>query len=73
MQQVGKALLIDASDEEQQCASCVLSIAVNKQGNCCGIEYLKHGILKSNELSACIEVNTESVMQCVIVKISVMF
>jgi exosome complex RNA-binding protein Rrp42 (RNase PH superfamily) len=54
---VGDALLVDSNWEEQLCASCVLSVAVDREGNCCGVTYLKNGMLKSAELMSAIEVS----------------
>jgi hypothetical protein len=53
---VGEAFLVDASAEEQACASCMVAIAVDKQGSCCGINYLKPGMLTLAEIKQCQEV-----------------
>jgi hypothetical protein len=53
---VGEVLLFDASGEEQQCASCVLSIAIDRSGKCCGLTYLRHGLLEPGEVTSCIDV-----------------
>ncbi|KAJ1439625.1 ribosomal protein S5 domain 2-type protein [Ochromonadaceae sp. CCMP2298] len=52
---VGEVLLFDASGEEQQCASCVLSIAIDRSGKCCGLTYLRHGLLEPGEVTSCID------------------
>lgn len=54
---MGKALLLDANGDEQQCASCVVAVAVDRQGACCGIEYIKHGLLDADELALCLKVS----------------
>mmetsp|Transcript_7866 Transcript_7866/g.13031 ORF Transcript_7866/g.13031 Transcript_7866/m.13031 type:complete len:304 (+) Transcript_7866:47-958(+) len=51
---VGSSLLLDSSFCEQQCASCIISIAVDEKGNCCGVNYLKPGQFSCLEFSACI-------------------
>jgi len=55
--QVGSALLLDSSAAEQQCASCVLGVAVDRDGACCGVEYLKQGLLAAADLSSAIDVS----------------
>ena len=54
---IGETLLIDSSAEEQECASCILSIAVDRFGNCCGITYLKHGLISSEDVFLCVQVS----------------
>ena len=56
--QVGSALLLDSSAAEQQCASCVLGVAVDRDGACCGVQYLKQGLLAAADLAAAIDVST---------------
>lgn len=55
---VGEALVLDSSSAEQQCASCVLGVAVDREGACCGVEYLKHGLMASADLITCIDVSS---------------
>lgn len=57
---MGSELLLDSSSAEQQCASCVLGVAVDREGACCGVQYLKHGLLAAADLSAVIEVRSGS-------------
>mmetsp|Transcript_14095 Transcript_14095/g.24826 ORF Transcript_14095/g.24826 Transcript_14095/m.24826 type:complete len:304 (-) Transcript_14095:65-976(-) len=57
---VGSALLLDSSAAEQQCASCVLGVAVDRDGACCGVQYLKHGLLANTDLSSCIQRATQA-------------
>lgn len=65
--QVGTTLLLDASADEQQCASCVVAVAVDRHGACCGLEYLQHGLLDAAELSACIKVYTVTfLLPCIV-------
>lgn len=52
---VGSVLMIDTSGREQACASCAVSIAVDQTGKCCGVTYLKSGVLTSEELLRCID------------------
>lgn len=57
---VGTALLLDSSAAEQQCASSVLGVAVDRDGACCGVQYLKQGLLANADLSACVQKSTQA-------------
>lgn len=49
-------MILDSTAEEQESASCVISIAVDQRGNCCGMEYLQPGTMSSTELVKGVEV-----------------
>mmetsp|Transcript_99340 Transcript_99340/g.195130 ORF Transcript_99340/g.195130 Transcript_99340/m.195130 type:complete len:304 (-) Transcript_99340:12-923(-) len=52
---VGSALLVDASAEEQHCATCITSIATDKKGVCCGMNFTKPGSFTIQDLKQCNE------------------
>jgi exosome complex RNA-binding protein Rrp42 (RNase PH superfamily) len=62
--QVGDVFLVDSSAEEQACASCMVAIAVDKQGSCCGLSFLKPGMLTLAEIQYCQEVGFLLVCLC---------
>lgn len=51
-------MIVDSSGSEQSCGSCMLSIAIDRYGNCCGIKYIKTGTLTIEELASAISVRT---------------
>ena len=44
---------MDGSSEEQQCASSVISIAVDRYGNVCGLTYLQSSLLSIQDIKTC--------------------
>jgi hypothetical protein len=50
---------MDPSASEQECAEGALSVAVSDDGQCCGITYIKPGLLSKDELIALISVSIE--------------
>ena len=56
---------MDTSKEEQDCASCIVSIAVDGEGTCCGVKYLKRGTFNSVEIASAIQVS-HPVVDCIV-------
>ena len=50
---------MDPSASEQECAEGALSVAVSDDGQCCGITYIKPGLLLKEELISLISVSIE--------------
>ena len=48
---IGDAFVMDASGPEQECADCVVSIAVGEDGNCCGVSYIKSGAVSVEDMT----------------------
>ena len=48
---------MDSSGSEQACAGCAISIAVDKNGDNCGVEFLQPGLMQPDEILRCIEVS----------------
>jgi hypothetical protein len=59
--QIGEGFVVDCSGAEQDCSSCILSIAVDRSGRCCGIKYLKRGTFTAEEIAEAVVV---SVFDC---------
>eukprot|EP01038_Epipyxis_sp_PR26KG_P005484 gene5484-7593_t len=54
LSKIGSSFVVDSNSSEQACADCILCIAIDSNGKCCGLTYIKSGSLKVNELSLAI-------------------
>ena len=48
---------MDPSASEQQCSESALCVAVSDDGKCCGITYIKSGLLSTEEFMSMISVS----------------
>lgn len=50
LSKIGDAMILDPSSSESACATCSLTIAIGRQGECCGMSKVKGGTLSSSNI-----------------------
>lgn len=51
LNKIGNVFVVDANNFEQACASCIISIAIDRKGDCCGILKIMNGSLELNDIN----------------------
>lgn len=64
--QVGDVFVVDATKEEQECASAAVSIAMDMSGSsCCGMDFTQSGVLPRSDIALCFMVPDHRFWACI--------